>query len=147
MKITVITVGKKHDEAITQAINDYSKRLGKYANFDWQIIKTSDIQAESLKILSLIKPDDFCLLLDDQGKSMSSPQLAEFISREEMGGRKRLVVIIGGAYGFTDEVKQRANLVWSLSALTFPHQLVRLLVAEQLYRAYTIIKGERYHHE
>lgn len=147
MKMAIITVGKKHDEAIALAINDYSKRLNHYTTLEWQIIKTSDTSAESAKILNLIKPDDFCLLLDDQGKSLTSPGLAEIIKREEDSGRKRLVVIIGGAYGFTEEVKKRANLIWSLSALTFPHQMVRLLVAEQLYRAYTIIKGEKYHHE
>lgn len=147
MRLTIITVGKKHDEAIAEAINDYSKRLSHYATIEWQILKTSDINSESTKILSLIKSEDFCLLLDDQGKSLTSPQLAEVIKKEEGQGRKRLVVIIGGAYGFTEAVVKRANLVWSLSGLTFPHQLVRLLVAEQLYRAYTIIKGEKYHHD
>lgn len=147
MNLVIVTVGKKHDPSIAEAILDYSKRLNHYLKTGWHIIKTSDPKEESAKILDSLKTDDFCLLLDDEGKNITSTDLAVLIGKEEVGGRKRLVVIIGGAYGFSDELKKRANFIWSLSKLTFPHQLVRLIVAEQLYRGYTIIKGEKYHHE
>jgi len=146
MKILCITIGKKHDSDIVEAIAEYEKRLTKYTDFSFQIIASSDIKKESEAILKNIKADDFVVLLDDKGKQFSSEDFAEVINKQMSAGTKRLVFIIGGAYGLGEEVKARANLVWSLSKLTFPHQLVRLILTEQIYRAYTIIKGEKYHH-
>ena len=101
-------------------------------------------QEESERLLSRIKDSDFTILLDERGKNLSSPELSDLISNHI---NKHIVFIIGGAYGVTDEMRQRANVTWSLSNLVFPHQLVRLILAEQLYRAQEIAKGSRYHHQ
>ena len=146
MKIHVITIGKKHDLGLADAIAEYEKRLTKYTDFGWQIIPSSDIKKESEAIMKNIKADDFVIVLDDLGKQYSSSDFAELVSKQMSAGTKRLVFIIGGAYGVGEEVRVRANLIWSLGKLTFPHQLVRLILTEQIYRAHTIIKGEKYHH-
>jgi len=104
-------------------------------------------RTESAHILSCIKDDDYIVLLDEHGIQLSSEGLAELLDTLDMQAVKRIVCIIGGAYGVDEIVKKRANFVWSLSHLVFPHQLVRLILAEQLYRANTIRRGEPYHHQ
>ena len=101
---------------------------------------------DSSLILGKINPGDFVVLLVDKGKEYDSIQFAEFIQNHQIKSTKNLVFIIGGAFGFTDELYQKSNMKLSLSKLTFSHQMVRLFFTEQLYRAYTIIKGESYHH-
>ena len=103
-------------------------------------------QEESERILSRLKAEDFVILLDERGKNIDSPALSRLIEAEISHGRQ-IVVIIGGAYGVDDRVLGRANFVWSLSRLVFPHQLVRLILTEQLYRAQEIARGGGYHHE
>lgn len=155
MKIVAIAVGKKHDSDIARAVDDYSKRLTRYATFDWQILPPvkgkmgadETKRAESALLLTYLKDDDYIVLLDEVGVQLSSNELAGILDDLDMQTSKRVVFIIGGAYGVTDELKRRADMLWSLSKLVFPHQLVRLLLAEQLYRANTIRRGEPYHHE
>lgn len=146
MKILIITIGKKHDDIIREGIEQYTKRIKNYLPIDWKVIPTSDPRTEGSKILTTLLPGDFCLLLDDEGVNYSSEKLAELVNERLGSSDKRLVFIIGGAYGFDKKVKEKGHIVWSLGKLTFPHQLVRLIVAEQIYRALTIIKGEGYHH-
>lgn len=101
---------------------------------------------ESQVILEAIDPADYLVLLDERGKMLSSPDLAGLIEQRALQGSKRIHFVIGGAYGVSQALRTRANLVWQLSKLVFPHQLVRLILAEQVYRACTIIRGEKYHH-
>ena len=153
MKITIITAGKSHDADMKASIEDFSKRIEKYYPFNWQVLSTKQYSVaadqkkyESGIILAQLTKDDFVILLDERGKNISSPDVAELIQQAAISSRKRMVFIIGGAYGVEQSVFERANLVWSLSKLVFPHMLVRLILAEQLYRACTIIRNEKYHH-
>lgn len=146
MKIVVISVGKKHDDNVLGLITEYEKRLSKHTTIDWILIPSSDKQTEGEKILKNIKPDDRVILLDEKGQEESSVGLAKTIELEMIGGAKRSVFIIGGAYGVSAEVWQRADKKWSLGKLIFPHQLVRVILVEQIYRAFSIIHGEPYHH-
>ncbi len=155
MKLLCLAIGKKHDPAIAVAIDDYTKRLQHYTPLEWQLLPAAkgkmDIdeikRAESAQLLAQIRDDDYVVLLDENGTQLASSDVAAMLDALDMQAVKRIVWIIGGAYGVTDEVKQRAKFTWSLSKLVFPHQLVRLLLAEQLYRANTIRRGEPYHHE
>ena len=153
MKITIITAGKAHDNDLKAAIEDFSKRIEKYFPFNWLILSTKqyNVSAEQKKfesgiILSQITKDDFVILLDERGKQFSSVEVADLIQQTANASKKRIVLIIGGAYGVEQSVFERANIIWSLSKLVFPHQLVRLILAEQLYRACTIMRNEKYHH-
>lgn len=154
MKIVCISVGKKHDDDIAKAINDYTARLQRYAFFEWQVLPPvkgklsidETKRAESAVIATQLKNDDHIVLLDEGGVELTSNGLASMLDELAMQAPKRVLFVIGGAFGVTDELKQRANIVWSLSKLTFPHQLVRLIFIEQLYRAHTIRRGEPYHH-
>lgn len=143
----IITVGKKHE--YMHAVAEYEKRLrGQYV-LDWAYIPHSSRGAvhahtdESDRILAKLQLDDYVILLDERGTSLTSPGLAELVEHE-LG--RNITFVIGGAYGVSDELRDRADFVWSLSELVFPHQLVRLIVTEQLYRAYAISHGLPYHH-
>ena len=148
MNVKVITVGGKSDPAITQLIDDYTKRLPRTVDLSWHYIKhgqasdpATSMQREAESILKAI-PDTYqVMLLDETGSQLTSPQL----SRRLFDGNN-WVLIIGGAYGVTQAIVQRADFVWSLSDLVFPHQIVRLITTEQIYRAYTISIGHPYHH-
>lgn len=155
MKIDFIAIGKPHDASLQTAIAEFTKRLQHYATVQWQIIaspkKTATAEPEVQKreeakvLLAALEPADFVVLLDERGKLLSSVQLAHQLEKWQTSGKK-LVFIIGGAFGVHEQIIQRANFIWSLSNLVFPHMLVRLLLAEQVYRAYTIIHNEKYHH-
>jgi len=156
MKITILAIGKKHDPKLQAAIEDYSKRLSHYAKFEWKLVEAkitnsmseSQIhQAESTVLLANIAAEDMVILLDETGSELGSPALADRLQSYMNQGTKSLVVVIGGAYGVDESMAKRANFTWSLSKLVFPHQLVRLILIEQLYRAHTILAGEKYHHE
>ncbi len=147
LSITVISVGKKHDALFADALAHYENRLKHYCKLDWQLVPSSDINTESLAILSKLTTDDAVVLLDETGSKVTNQQLADVIDSAQNQSVKRLVFIVGGAYGVTDEVKARAGSVLSLSGLVFPHQLVRLILVEQLYRSYSILSGGKYHHE
>jgi len=99
-----------------------------------------------VRLLKSLDPVDYVVLLDERGKMLSSPELAAVIEQRAINGAKKIHFVIGGAFGVNDAVRKRADLVWQLSKLVFPHQLVRLMLAEQVYRASTIIRGEKYHH-
>lgn len=147
MKILFITVGKKHDPAVAEAINDFTVRISHYAPAEWKLIFPGEnITAESKSIVSALSERDYVVLLDETGKELTSKELSGFIEKRLNESVHRLVLIIGGAYGVDGEVKARAQATIALSKLTFPHQLVRLVLAEQVYRAFTILKGEKYHH-
>jgi 23S rRNA (pseudouridine1915-N3)-methyltransferase len=148
MKIVILSVGKEKDEVSDDLIRHFEIRLLRYLPLEWLYI-THDTtkEKEGDKILSLIKKEDYIVLLDEKGKDMKSEALAELVENRMVDSVRRMVFIIGGAYGVSDKVIDRANHVWKLSSLVFPHMLVRVIVLEQLYRALTIIKGEKYHHE
>ena len=150
--IKIIAIGRKHEPWIADALDRYQKRLKAPWNAEWVLLPHSAReglaarQEESSAILSRLKPDDFVILLDERGKLLDSPALSRQIEQTFPAG-KSPVFVIGGAYGVDDPLTARANLVWSLSPLVFPHQLVRLLLVEQLYRAQEIAAGHPYHHK
>ncbi len=145
-KITIITVGKKHSKDIKPLIELYEKRLGKMCDLTWDIIPSSSIDSESLAIEKRINTDDFVILLDETGEMMNNDELAEKLEDLQNTSIKRVVFIIGGAFGVNYNLMIRANLVLSLSKLVFPHQLVRVILIEQIYRSFSILKGSKYHH-
>jgi len=155
MQITLIQIGKTKFSYLQEGISDYHKRLKHYINFEEitipDIKNAKNLSVTEIKkkegemVLKMIEKPAFLILLDERGKQSSSEEFAEFI-RKNMNSGKDIVLLVGGAYGFSEDVYSRANDTVSLSKMTFSHQLVRLIFAEQLYRAMTIIKGEPYHH-
>jgi 23S rRNA (pseudouridine1915-N3)-methyltransferase len=149
--IRILAVGRRHESWIEEGVGRYETRLKQPFNVEWVLLPhsaregLSARQDESERILLKLKPDDFVVLLDERGKMLNSPSLSQKLL-EPLERSCQVVLIIGGAYGVDDSVHQRADLVWSLSSLVFPHQLVRLIVAEQLYRAQEIAVGHPYHH-
>lgn len=156
MKTELILVGKTVNKHFVACINDYVERIGHYMPFTVTVIpelkntKTLSEQQQKERegelILQRLQPTDTVVLLDEHGRQLRSIELAEWMERKQNTAR-RLVFVIGGPYGFSPTVYQRANEQISLSPMTFSHQMVRLIFTEQLYRACTIIKGEPYHHE
>lgn len=152
MKLIIVSVGKKHTEYVATGVELFTKRINHYSEATWQLIPPVAIQGhvaaqeESRRIARALHDDDYVILLDETGKVLQSPQFARILEQQQVESTKRVVFIIGGAYGVTDAVKERADLVLSLGTLVMPHQLVRLVLAEQIYRAFTIIRGEPYHH-
>lgn len=157
MKITFLTVGKTEDAYLKEGIDKYVKRLKHYTKLELielnELKNTKALSTEQQKtkeaelILKKINQLDYVVLMDEKGKEYSSTQFAAYINKKEISSSANLIFIIGGPYGFDHSVYQRANDKISLSRMTFSHQMVRLFFVEQLYRAYTIIKGEPYHHE
>ena len=154
LKLSICSVGKPHDSYIKEGVEMFTKRINHYYPIDWQLIvpsKLKDAQqikkAEAVNIFKSLSPNDILILLDENGKMLSSPGLAKLIQQNANQSAQRLVFLIGGAYGVDDEIKKRANFSWSLSELVFPHMLVRLILAEQIYRACSILANEKYHHE
>lgn len=151
VSIRVLAVGKKHESWVTEGIERYSKRLKKPWDLSFQLIPHSSRQEDSARteesgrLLAKIKDSEHVVLLDERGKMLSSPGLAKNL-RARLDGGAHITIIIGGAYGVDQSVHARANLVWSLSELVFPHQLVRLMLTEQIYRAQEISSGGSYHH-
>ncbi len=142
--IRIITGGKRHVNWAGEAIFEYEKRLRKPFDIKWEIF-----EEEKLNIALEKWPfshDDFVIVADERGKNISSPELSEKLSEAFMLG-KNVVIIIGGAFGVTQEVRDKADFVWSFSKLVFPHMIARLIVAEQVYRAQEIYSGGKYHHE
>ncbi len=157
MKITLLFVGKTSFDYLEKGIAEYEKRIKRYLDFEIKVIKDlkpgKNMPANIVKIkegeliLKQIKSTDFLVLLDEKGKQYTSREFAEFIENKIVTGIKHLIFIVGGAYGFSEDVYKRANGKLSLSKMTFSHQPIRLLFAEQLYRAFTIIKREPYHND
>lgn len=156
MKIHFWSLGKPHEAYVKDGIEMFTKRITHYYPVEWNIIPTPknagmlsemDLKKrEGETILSFLQKEDYLVLLDERGKQLTSETLATFIQSRANESTQRLIFLIGGAYGVSDAVKKRANHTWSLSQLVFPHQLVRLILAEQIYRACTIIRNEKYHH-
>jgi 23S rRNA (pseudouridine1915-N3)-methyltransferase len=154
MKITLIRLGKLHLPFAQNGYDEYAKRLGHYCKYKDELLqvnsKSKEInilkRGEGEAILKRIAPTDFVVLLDENGKDFSSINFAAQL-QQWLNQHAHIVFVIGGAYGFSEEVYARANLKLSLSSLTFSHQLVPLIFGEQLYRAFTILKGEPYHHQ
>ena len=142
--IRIIAGGKKHLDWVKEAVFEYEKRLKKPFNVTWELV-----EEEKLNLFLAKWPfssQQYVILLDERGKNLSSPELSEILSQQFVNS-KEVVIIIGGAFGVSEEVRQKSNLVWSLSRLVFPHQLVRVMLAEQIYRAQEISCGGKYHHE
>lgn len=148
MKIVIFSVGKEKDEVSDDLIRYFELRVLRYLPLEWLYV-AHDVtkEKEGEKILSLLKKEDYVVLLDEKGRDIKSEALAELIENRMVDSVRRMVFIIGGSYGVSSKVTDRANYVWKLSSLVFPHMLVRVIVLEQVYRALTIIKGEKYHHE
>lgn len=156
VKITLLLVGATDKKYLIEGIEDYQKRLIHYLPFEIRVladIKNSrhlsadqQKEREGKALLDLVSSGDELVLLDVEGAEYSSPGLANWIEKRMLAGTRQVIFVVGGPYGFSDAVYKRADSKMSLSKLTFPHQLVRLLFIEQLYRAMTIIKGEPYHH-
>lgn len=157
MKITLLAIGKTEQPYLVTGIDAYCNRLKHYTSFAFEVIpalkntknlsEAEQKQREGELLLAQLKPTDRVVLLDENGSKPSSEQFADQIQKHMLASVKNLVFIIGGPYGFSTEVYARANEKMSLSAMTFSHQMVRLIFVEQLYRAFTIIKGEPYHHK
>lgn len=157
MKITLLQNGKTTDKSISAIVDLYTNRINKYSGFEIITLpelkntKNMPVQEqksrEATKILQSVTDDDYTILLDERGKELSTLEFSGILEKVFFLPKKRIVFIIGGPWGFSNEVYARADYKISLSKMTFPHQLVRLLFLEQLYRVFTIIKGEPYHHE
>ena len=157
MRFSFWSVGKNHEPYVKAGVEEFTHRISKYYKVDWTIIpqpKNAGMLSEmDLKkkegetILQWLEKDDYLVALDERGKQLSSEGLATFVQSRANESTRRIIFLIGGAFGLDEAVLKRANYKWSLSHLVFPHQLVRLILAEQVYRACTILKNEKYHHK
>ena len=157
MKLQFWSVGKSHEAYVKPGIEAFTRRISNYYPVQWNLIpmpKNAGMMSEmDLKIregemiLDFLKQDDYLVVLDENGMQITSDELAAFILQRGNESRKNIIFLIGGAYGLSKEILDRADYKWSLSKLVFPHQLVRLILAEQIYRACSILKNEKYHHK
>lgn len=154
MKLAIFSVGKPNEPYIKEGVDKFTKRIGHYYPIEWQLITPSKLtepiqikKEEALSILKGVATTDVLILLDEKGKMLSSPGLANLIQQKANQSAQRIVFLIGGAYGVDETIKQRANFIWSISELVFPHMLVRLILSEQIYRACSILANEKYHHK
>lgn len=157
MKITFLVLGKTEDSYINEGISKYLKRLKHYVKFELielpELKNTKNLREDQQKakeaelILKALNQSDHVILLDEKGDEFTSSQFAQFINKKMIGGIQNLVFIVGGPYGFDESIYKMAQGKTSLSRMTFSHQMVRLFFVEQLYRTFTILKGEPYHHE
>ena len=157
MNIRLLTIGKTDNKSLQTLIDDYTKRLSFYVKFDLEIIpdiknvknlsEAQQKEKEGELILSKITTTDHLILLDENGKTYSSVGFSDFLQKKMNAGTKTLVFVIGGPYGFSETVYQKAQGKVSLSEMTFSHQMVRLFVIEQIYRGFTILRNEPYHHQ
>ncbi|PWK17973.1 23S rRNA (pseudouridine(1915)-N(3))-methyltransferase RlmH [Xanthomarina spongicola] len=156
MQIKLLAIGKTDNKQLQSLIDDYQKRLGFYIKFEFEIIpdlkKAKNLSEEQQKqkegdlILSKLQTQDVLILLDENGKQLSSVGFSEYLQKHMNSGIKQLVFVIGGPYGFSKDVYNKAQGKLSLSKMTFSHQMIRLFIIEQLYRGFTILKNEPYHH-
>lgn len=157
MKISLFVVGKTNHNYLSPGIDDYTKRINHYIPFNIQYIadakntkslsQAQQKQAEGQNLLNAFEKSDYVVLLDERGKEFTSKDFSSFIEKKMQTVAKRLVFVVGGPYGFSEDVYQRANEKISLSKMTFPHDLIRLIFTEQLYRSFTIMNNEPYHHD
>lgn len=156
MRIVLLQIDKTQDSYLAEGIDVYAKRLKNYASFEISTISVPKAvrqrsigeqkSEEARLILGQIAAEDQLVLLDENGREMHSIDFSKFIAQKQNASVKRLIFLIGGPFGFDEQIYKRANFKLSLSQMTFSHQMVRLFFAEQLYRAFTILKGEKYHH-
>lgn len=157
MKIKLLAIGKTDSKPLQLLIDEYQKRLKHYVKFDLEIIpdiknaknlsETQQKEKEGELILNKIQSTDTLILLDDKGKQYTSVEFSKYLQKKMNSGLKQLVLLIGGPYGFSDAVYQKSQGKLSLSKMTFSHQMIRLFVVEQIYRGFTILRNEPYHHE
>jgi 23S rRNA (pseudouridine1915-N3)-methyltransferase len=157
MNIKLLAIGKTDDKSLQTLIDDYTKRLSFYIKFDLEVIpdiknvknlsETQQKEKEGELIVSKLSPTDQLILLDENGSTFSSVGFSDYLQKKMNAGTKTLVFVIGGPYGFSEAIYKKAQGKISLSAMTFSHQMVRLFVIEQLYRGFTILKNEPYHHQ
>jgi 23S rRNA (pseudouridine1915-N3)-methyltransferase len=157
MKIKVLVIGKTDDKNLQLLIDKYKKRLGHYIRFEIEVIpdlknvknlsKKEQKEQEGVLLLKKVGASDQLWLLDEKGQEFRSLEFSKFIQTKMNAGIKQLILVIGGPYGFSDEVYRKAMGKLSLSKMTFSHQMIRLFLVEQIYRAFTILKNEPYHHE
>jgi 23S rRNA (pseudouridine1915-N3)-methyltransferase len=156
MKIFFWSVGKAHDSYVKEGIEIFTKRISHYYPVEWKIFPTAKNavnlseeeikKAEGISIINALQNDDVLIALDENGKQWNSIELANYIQQKANESSKNIIFLIGGAYGIHESILKKCHFKWSLSKLVFPHQLVRLILAEQIYRACTIIRNEKYHH-
>jgi len=155
MKIQLWSVGKADEAIFSPGIQEFTQRISRYYGVQWRYFSPFKVptgtpeqyrEGEAEGVLQALDKDDYLILLDERGKMIDSPGLAQLIEKRALAGSKKLIFLIGGAYGVSDAVRSRAQFVWSFSALVFPHQLMRLMLVEQIYRACTINRNEKYHH-
>ena len=156
MKILFWAVGKMHESFVKEGVELFTKRISHYYSVEWKMFPSAKNSAslteeeikktEAIPILNSIQKDDIVVALDENGKQWTSPELASFMVQKANESTKTLIFLIGGAYGLNETILEKCHYKWSLSKLVFPHQLVRLILAEQVYRACTIIRNEKYHH-
>lgn len=157
MKISLFVVGKTNHNYLSPGIDDYTKRINHYIPFNIQYIadakntknlsQAQQKQAEGQNLLNAFDKSDYVVLLDERGKEFTSKDFSSFIEKKMQTVAKRLVFVVGGPYGFSEDIYKRANEKISLSKMTFPHDLIRLIFTEQLYRSFTIMNNEPYHHD
>lgn len=157
MKVQLWSFGKENSSYIAEGMQLFTGRIQHYCDFEYKIINigknAGKLPAEAMKkkeaeiLLSIIEPQQILYMLDERGKELTSLQLAGLLEEHQMLASRTLIFLIGGAYGLDESVLLKARKIISLSKLTFPHQLVRLIMAEQLYRAFSILNNEKYHHQ
>ena len=157
MKLQFWTIGKGHDSYVKEGVELFTKRIANYYPVEWNIIampkNAATLSEKDLKkkegeiIFNALQKEDYLVLLDERGKQLNSEGFAKFLQLRANESVKNVVFLIGGAYGVSETIMTRANFTWSLSPLVFPHQLVRLILTEQVYRACSIIRNEKYHHQ
>lgn len=158
MKIQLWTLEKPGKNDFTEAIQDYDGRINRYASFHMKTIDNSKIASnkssleeikkkEWILVEKALQPTDFLVLLDERGKELRSVQLATQFNQWQISNKTSVIILIAGAFGPSEELRKRANYTLSLSKLTLPHRIVKLLISEQIYRAFSILKGEKYHHD
>lgn len=151
MSYHIIAIGPKHEPQLRSMIQTYEKRLERFGGVRWSLLPygaqadETARKTESTAILAKLRDDDYVILLDERGSKLPSPVLAERLDALRASS-KRIVFVIGGAYGVDATLRKRADFVWSLSQLVFPHQIIRLLLVEQLYRSHMILENHPYHH-
>lgn len=156
MKLLLISFGKAHETYVKEGIEDFTRRIGRYYPVSWTILpppkNAASLTPEAYKkkeaeaLQGKLEKDDYLVCLDEHGKMFGSEQLAQFVATRANESVKRIVFLIGGSYGIDASLLKQARFTWSFSPLVFPHQLARLILAEQLYRACTILNNEKYHH-
>lgn len=157
MRFTFISIGKEHETYVKAGVEMFTKRIQNYYKAEWLLMsppknaasfsETELKKKEGEMVLGILEKDDYLVALDERGKMLSSEGLAQSIQTRANGSTRRMVFLIGGAFGLDEAVLKRADFKWSLSELVFPHQLVRLILSEQVYRACSILKNEKYHHK